>query len=862
MAHQLFGMCIDRNLNHATTYNPRVWSAFLSPVPVHHCLSSMAPNPPSYTSPESVSRSQTSQDEIRSLADKMLRASLTRSSVTSAASGSSTPPSYRRSMASSSSRSPDPADLFKATTSRERNPGATRPPVVGSASITRDSINRDSSRVSSSSSRISAADVKARVRQLQQEVERAKADMPQRDIAGLFKAACSIDLLFLIDTTGSMCSYINAAKEQVKNIVTDIKKTFLNESEVRVAVVSYKDHADNPNIEFLDFTPSADKVRQFLDRLSAGGGGDAPEDVLGGVQQALNASWKQQTRCIIHIADAPPHGRSLHDLGDKQDDYPNPGSEPHRLTYEPLLTNLIKLNINYALLRINAYTDRMALAFSQIYAAASATVKLHPSNIYSSQVDCKRSKISSGRLNGSITKHVDLQFEETKLGTTYSQLRHLVVRTVTDSVTRTAGRMSLALSSVGKFGIAGVEAKKMATDLTAIREDEDSGGSTSEMDLEEGPPQWDRPGWLNQTLEVEGFCPDIVVHSATSLNDMMAGDENIKLSVTQLTIIARSKPFAKGSVRVASYARTAASTSKFVVKSFMEDGKMLAHLVEDMRIQALCKAFALQFNALLKLEPPLDFVVTTCLQNQSKVGSEDGCLSLEPYIDGEYIKYNNNSMFVKEDSPDDPFNQTAQAFSHFTFERSWGHFLVNDLQGVGHLLTDPSIQTRDHERFNLSVTNLYEEGFKFFFAAHQCNSVCRKLELKSNGGMVISDNYEFREHWPTMEATICCSNKLCRRIVRLASAHESDKFPGHWCNACWPQLQSSMTRWICVAPGPNHEFDVSKFFYESQGQLTPRRCPEHIEKDKSVSNAAVMGGSLWNRMKNVGPKSSISGRSW
>jgi hypothetical protein len=697
-------------------------------------------------------------------------------------------------------------------------------------------------------------------------VERAKADVPQRATGGLFKAACSTDLLFLIDTTGSMYSYINAAKEQVRSIVDDIKNSFLNESEVRVAVVSYKDHGDLPNIEFLDFTPSADQVFEFLGRLNASGGADAPEDVFGGVYQALNVSWKQQTRCIIHIADAPPHGAGvLHDLGDGSDHYPRPGSEPHGLTYEPLLKQLIQLNVNYALLRVNSSTDRMALAFAQVYATSNADSKLLPTNVYSTQVNGMYSRSHSGLWSGASTKHADLQFEEMELGTTYSQLRHLVVRTVTTSVSRTAGRMSLALSTVPRPSAISGKGKSIATDLTAIREDEGSGGGVRGVYFEKDPPQWDTPGWLDDTLEVEGFCPDMVVQSANSLNEMMNADENIKLSVTQLTIRARSKPFAEGSVRVASYARTAASTSKFVVKSFKDDGKMLAHLAEDMRIQALCKAFALEFNGLLKIEPPIDFIVTTCLQSKAKVGSEGGCLSLEPFIDGEYIKYNNNSMFVKEDSLDepDPFNQIAQAFSHFTFERSWGHFLVNDLQGVGHLLTDPAIQTLDHERFKLAETNLYEEGFKFFFVAHECNSICRKLELKSNREMVVSGHYEFRERWPTIEPTVCCSNKLCRRIVRLASTHESEKFPGyHWCSACWPQLQSSMVRWICMAPGPNHEFDMSKFFYESQGQLAPRRCPEHVEKDKSVSSAAVVGGNLWSRMKAVGPKRSISGRSW
>jgi hypothetical protein len=36
-----------------------------------------------------------------------------------------------------------------------------------------------------------------------------------------------------------------------------------------------------------------------------------------------------------------------------------------------------------------------------------------------------------------------------------------------------------------------------------------------------------------------------------------------------------------------------------------------------------------------------------------------------------------------------------------------------------------------------------------------------------------------------------------------------------------------MVKLICVGSGPHHEFDVSKFFYESQGQIMPRTCPGH-----------------------------------
>jgi hypothetical protein len=701
---------------------------------------------------------------------------------------------------------------------------------------------------------LSAAEAKLRVLQLKRDVLAAGAESPRRSTAGLFKAACSTDLLFLIDTTGSMCGHINAAKEQVKSIVNDIEVAFLNEADVRIAVVGYKDHTDKPNTQFLDFTPSADRVRSFLNQLAATGGGDLPEDVLGGIRQALNATWKQQTRCIIHIADAPPHGHTLQSPPDGGDSYPEPGSEPHGLTHEPLLKQMIGLNINYALLRINHSTDRMAFTFFQAYAAASAECVLLKSNMFYKQVcDISADFRSSFRGGGNSKRRAKsgLVFEETELGTTFSALRHLVVNMVATSASRTAVRVS---TSAGRTSKAGTD-KKLDTDLAAIEEDEDD---ADDARLEPTPPQWDTPGWLNETLVVEGFSPDVVVHGASTLTDMMVHDDNIIMSITELTIHKRSRPFAQGALRMASYARTAASTNRFVVKSFKRGGKRLAHLAEDMRCQALCKAFALEFNALSGEEHSIDFIVTTCLKGMSGKASGDKCMSLEPFIEGTYVKYNNNCGYVNTDNPGDRFNQAAQAFSHFTFERSRGNFLVSDLQGVGHVLTDPVIHTLDPERFKLTDTNLGKEGFKFFFATHVCNSICLKLGLKSKASMIASGKYEFREKWPSMDNTVCCSNKLCGRIVRLASAKKSNKFLGyHWCDACWPQLSSSMVKWVCAAPGPHHEFDVSEFFYESQGRSAPCKCPDHCEKDETVPRTAVVGCALWALLKSATKTKSI-----
>ncbi|KAM3536365.1 hypothetical protein MY4038_000523 [Beauveria bassiana] len=295
---------------------------------------SMVKVPPAPISLVSITRTKESNAAGASDADKLLRASLVREI---ASTSRSVPPSYS-SAYNSSAKIPAPSTLVS-TPSKIRDRGA-----------------------------ICAAEADSKLREIKSKVAHANAALPSRRKSYLFKESCSTDLLFLIDTTYFMT----------------VKDTFLHESEVRIAVVGYKDHNDYPNIEFLDFTSSVTEVHNFLSTLSASGGDDEPEDVLGGIKMAINASWKQATRCLVHIGDAPPHGHILHDYDENEDYYYQTASEPHGLTYENLLERLVKLQVNYAFLRINSTTDRMSLKFSQVYTkvSPSADVKLHNSNAY------------------------------------------------------------------------------------------------------------------------------------------------------------------------------------------------------------------------------------------------------------------------------------------------------------------------------------------------------------------------------------------------------------------------------------------------------------------------------------------------
>ena len=75
------------------------------------------------------------------------------------------------------------------------------------------------------------------------------------------------------------------------------------------------------------------------------------------------------------------------------------------------------------------------------------------------------------------------------------------------------------------------------------------------------------------------------------------------------------------------------------------------------------------------------------LSELSATGMNDGnyrFVSVEPYLDGHYLKYNTNNGYVRpvREEATRLDIETCQAFSHFSFQRTGGKEMVVDLQGI------------------------------------------------------------------------------------------------------------------------------------------------------------------------------------
>ncbi|MCB9701494.1 MAG: VWA domain-containing protein [Myxococcales bacterium] len=119
-----------------------------------------------------------------------------------------------------------------------------------------------------------------------------------------------IDVVFVLDTTGSMGGLIDGAKQTIWSIANRLASGEPR-PEIRVGLVAYRDLGDEYVTRSFPLTSDLDTVHGQLSGLVAAGGGDGPEHVNQGLSDAIHGmSWDRGDRVlrlIFLVGDAPPH---------------------------------------------------------------------------------------------------------------------------------------------------------------------------------------------------------------------------------------------------------------------------------------------------------------------------------------------------------------------------------------------------------------------------------------------------------------------------------------------------------------------------------------------------------------------------
>lgn len=117
-----------------------------------------------------------------------------------------------------------------------------------------------------------------------------------------------LDMVFILDTTGSLGEEIHRLKTTIEIINMNLT-SLSSKVDIRFGMVQYKDREDSYVTKVIPLTRDLQKFQQELNKVTADGGGDTPEDLQSALEDTIKKiEWnKDGIRLGFIITDAPPH---------------------------------------------------------------------------------------------------------------------------------------------------------------------------------------------------------------------------------------------------------------------------------------------------------------------------------------------------------------------------------------------------------------------------------------------------------------------------------------------------------------------------------------------------------------------------
>ncbi|KAL4467275.1 hypothetical protein ABPG72_010082 [Tetrahymena utriculariae] len=515
-----------------------------------------------------------------------------------------------------------------------------------------------------------------------------------------------LDLMFIMDCTGSMSSWIQAVKNEILSIVTTIKDVNKGNTSIRISFIGYRDYGVDQRYSIFNFSDNIDEFEKFLINVQPIANSDTPEDVAGGFKHANLQQWKSQAKYAVFIADCPAHGKEYNN--DYSDRYPD--GDPDGIDLKQEFKNLIKKGVKLYSIQITQQTKQMFELFKQ----------------YNKEV------------NGQDLEILDLGYSTQWFGKMVTQT---ATQTLSMSYTR-QNKENPESAFYKAFKICQAQDTQQKDsffkrfNIKEANESEESDEEETKSDVEvinlKTYPQKQFPEAIfSQNFEATCHSYFIVQDVGVPINWkkplVQHSEIKTKLQISRI-------PFAEGAMRYAFYAKDTMLNQKLVVKLNKKQHKSdptlnKADMIKDLESQFICQHIVNQFNDRVSEHVTstenLKNFVHCYIYEFTDPAHPFKFYQAENYIPGEYVKFNNNSGWcdLKFDEP----GLLSQALSHFSYQVTEGYLMIVDLQGVGGLLTDPQIHCLDQNRFGFG--NLGYCGFFKFFMTHQCNKFCKQLQL-------------------------------------------------------------------------------------------------------------------------------------
>ena len=136
------------------------------------------------------------------------------------------------------------------------------------------------------------------------------AVIPTHSFVSINNTRPVVEVVFVLDATGSMSGLIQAAKEKIWSIATTMASA-QPAPLIKVGLVAFRDRGDEYVTKMIDLSSDLDSVYASLMDIRADGGGDGPESVNQALADAVNKmSWstdQKAYKAVFLVGDAAPH---------------------------------------------------------------------------------------------------------------------------------------------------------------------------------------------------------------------------------------------------------------------------------------------------------------------------------------------------------------------------------------------------------------------------------------------------------------------------------------------------------------------------------------------------------------------------
>ena len=643
----------------------------------------------------------------------------------------------------------------------------------------------------------------------------------------------NLDIMFIMDLTGSMGIWLNEAKKNIKKIIEEIYDNNPG-SKIRISFIGYRDFIDEKEVrkyDNIEFTENLEEFNNFLSKLDCSGGGDEPEDVVGALQQGLNMKWESNAKYAVLVADAPCHGKNYHNI--TYDKFPN--GDPSGVKLEDVMKQFYEKNITFYCIEINNNTRTMFNIMKNMY---DDKEKFHVEKLGNSVDQFSFFVTFSASVLLGNEKYRKVKFSEILKNYRDETINKIMEKYLKQNINNNSTNIDSAMTSqlisqIENLNLGGEDKKlfdfiNRMSDLSLsgennsnnfnlnekIKNDNNNNNDYIKVDLnEENIKKMESKivnynlhslyyeknsgrinDWVNPTFLEKNFKTKLQLSFSSFKKNL---DKKIYEFHFIDNILNKEKT---GKIPFLINKSEYNNPSEYIKKVAYED--------------LICEQMADYFNILINEKlPNLKQFIKFQRHILYEIDLDNSTLLDDFFLNNKYI-ISEDSTSIQLNTSVPPTKRVLQNFSHFSYQISGGQLFVTDIN------YDKELKKVTEYK----IYNLKGEGYKKileFFSNHICDNTCKILKLanprKKLNPINVNENF-FMDRY-TLDIYLC---ECCSCPIQPKEESEENKN----CGFCtWKKAQSKIN---VVCSKCKFPFFYSTYTHNCQFINYPDKCPKCI----------------------------------